>query len=242
MVGRFRTRSPGPVGAWEKGVSAECHGLSARAPDTAQPIRPSRLPQLPEAARSLCGSPGTGPESLGLRRASQASPLVRKEVVVKLGWGTLGFQVLTPTPSSSWLPTARGDDLGHSDLDLPSPVEGGGLPANSAGTCAGRDALVPGSRQPPTPHLQLAPAASPADHDGWRLPYSPSSSSPLPSNTHQSPATPLLAAARCPASRLSGRPPVLLLLLPLSQQEQQQQQHSTRVDAFKRARAASRPS
>lgn len=99
----------------EKGMQSD-HGLSARAPDTAQPIRPSRLPPLPEAARKPLwvsrNAPHPGPESLGLRRASQASPLVRKEVVVKLGWGTLGFQVLTPTPSSSWLPTTRGDDLG----------------------------------------------------------------------------------------------------------------------------------
>lgn len=179
----------------EKGMQSD-HGLRARAPDTAQPIRPSRLPQLPEAARKPLwvsrNAPHPGPESLGLRRASQASPLVRKEVVVKLGWGTLGFQVLTPTPSSPWLPTTRGDDLGATicppaclaprcDCDprcqatatwtflVRRRKEGYPLTHSYqavAGTCAGRDALVPGSRQPPTPHLQLPPAASPADRDG----------------------------------------------------------------------------
>jgi len=159
--------------------------------DPAVPIAPAPGGG-PEPLWVSRNAPHPGPESLGLRRASQASPLVRKEVVVKLGWGTLGFQVLTPTPSSSWLPTTRGDDLGATCCPpaclaprcdcvprcqataawtfLVRRREAGCPLTHSyqavAGTCAGRDALVPGSRQPPTPHLQLPPAASPADRDG----------------------------------------------------------------------------
>jgi len=151
-----------------------------------------------------------------------------------------------PTSVSRPAMRLRSPMPGHSGVDLPSPAAGGGMPANSLvsggrgylcrarRTCAGKP-----SATNPTP---ATPSRSFTCGPRWLAVAFLTQFI----NRHclqaltSDPRTLLFAAARCPASRLSGRPPVLLVLLPLSQQEQQQ--HSTRVDAFKRARAASRPS